>query len=201
MDAILLIDDHPLVRDGIGKRLEETGRFAIAGEAASLAQARSLLETMRPPPALIILDISLGTDNGLSFIPEAGAICKARGEKPPAILVYSMYKDPFLAQSALKSGASGYISKSADRLELTAAIDALLGGGRYLEKSLDVPDRTTAWTELTRRELEILTMIKRGLTNRQIADALCVSVRTVENHLGHIYLKTGAVSRRALLDM
>jgi NarL family two-component system response regulator LiaR len=201
MVSILLIDDHPLVRDGIGKRLEETGRFVIAGEAASLAQARSLLETMTPLPALIILDISLGADNGLSFIPEAGGICKARGEKPPAILVCSMYNDPFLAQSAMKKGASGYISKSADRGELTAAIDTLLGGGQYIEKSLDVPGRTTAWGELTRRELEILTMVKRSLTNQQIADALYVSVRTVENHLGHIYLKTGAGSRRALFEL
>jgi NarL family two-component system response regulator LiaR len=201
MDSVLLIDDHPLARDGIGKWLEEAGRFIIAGEADSLAQARSLLETASPLPSLIILDISLGTDNGLSFIPEATAICKTRGENPPAILVCSMYKDPFLAQSAIESGARGYISKSADRQELIAAIDTLIRGEQYIEMDLKVPGRTKAWAALTRRELEILIMVKRSLSNRQIAEAMGLSLRTVENHLGHMYLKTGANSRRALFEL
>jgi NarL family two-component system response regulator LiaR len=199
--SVLLIDDHPLTRCGIGDWLRGTGRFSIAGEAATLAQARSLLETLASLPALVILDISLGQENGLSCIAAIQEAAQARNEKTPAMLVCSMYDDPFLARTAMESGADGYISKSASPQELLAAVDTVLAGEQYIDKNLESRSGNKAYAELTRREWEILTLLKRSLNNRQIAEAMHVSLRTVENHLSHIYLKTGVSSRRGLVDL
>lgn len=201
MIPVILIDDHPLTRGGIRDQLEKTGRFTVTGEAPALAQARPLLETAEPPPALIILDISLGVENGLDFIVEIQAAFRKRKAKPPAILVCSMYDDPYVAHNALCSGADGYICKSAEPEEFAAAVDTVLAGKTYTGKSVEIPVQNQSWEALTRRESEIVTLLKCSFTNRQIAKSMGISVRTVENHLSHIYEKTGIPTRRGLVNL
>ena len=203
MISIALIDDHPLAINGIGAWLSSTGRFTIAGTARTLAEARSLLKMLDPLPAIIILDVALGAEDGLDFIPVLKEICNERkaGIQVPRVLVCSIYEDPFLIQRAIDQGAEGYVAKSAEFTEIINAIDSILEGKSYVDPRYRMNTKKRAWSVLTRRENEIAALVKQSLTTRQIAKRLGVSVRTVENHLTHIYVKTDAASRAELMDL
>jgi NarL family two-component system response regulator LiaR len=112
-----------------------------------------------------------------------------------------MYEDPFLAQNALDTGARTYITKSADIREIIAAIDAALAGEPYLNPAYELPTRKWASAGLSVREREIVALIKQSLSNKQIAKKMGFSVRTVENHLSHIYAKTNTNSRSELAEL
>lgn len=200
---ILFIDDHPLIRRGFSSFLTETGRFVIAGEASSLGQARELLAGMAEPPDLILLDISLGEENGLDFLKPSGHGSAGGPHRVPVTLVYSTFEDPFRVQNALDLGAMGYIPKSAGEDELLKAIDTVLLGQRYVYRGLTLKmhEQPNYYNLLTSREREVLSLIKQHYDNRRIAGALSMSLRTVENHLSHIYLKTGFNSRESLFTL
>jgi len=200
MTSILLIDDHPLATNGIGAWLNGTGRFTISGTAKNLAEASALVEQLENPPDIIILDISMGTEDGLDFIPMLADICAKRDAPMPGILVCSMYEDLFLVQRALDSGARAYVSKSAESGEILTAIDALLEGGDYVNPRYRITTPQHTWS-LTPRENKIVACIKQNMNNKQIAKRLNIAIRTVENHLSHIYLKTGLASREDLLKL
>jgi NarL family two-component system response regulator LiaR len=203
---VLFIDDHPLIRRGFSSFLAGTGRFDITGEASSLEEAETLLTDMDGQPDLIILDISLGEENGLDFLKTLKNFFSHAGKpegKAPAALVYSTFEDPFRVQHALALGALGYIPKSADEKELLTAIDTVLSGRRYVYRDLElkIHERPNYYNLLTSKEREILDLIKQHYNTRRIARILAVSQRTVENHLSHIYLKTGFSSRENLLKL
>jgi NarL family two-component system response regulator LiaR len=207
MQTVLLIDDHVMVRRGLEARLIATGRFRIAGEAASLPEARNLLTSAELPPDLIILDLELGDDNGLELI---GALKKqygASGKVPcgtiPAILVYSVFEDPFRIQSALHLGARGYVSKSAGEDELLAAVDAVLAGRIWLDPQLELKSKIVPdiYALFTKREREILALVQKRYDNATIAKKLALKIRTVENYLSRIYAKTGAATRNELFTL
>ncbi|MDR0443902.1 MAG: response regulator transcription factor [Treponema sp.] len=201
MISIVLIDDHPLAINGIGAWLCGTGRFSIAGTAGTLAEAQSLLERLESLPEIVILDVSLGTEDGLEFVPVLKEICAKRTVVMPSILVCSMYEDPFLIQRAMDSGAAAYVSKSAEAGEIIAAIDVILAGNTYVNPKYELQSKKHASSILTRRENEIVSLVKQSLSNRQIAKRLGISARTVENHLAHIYIKTDAGSREELFEL
>ena len=215
MIRIVLIDDHPLAVKGIGAWLEgsvnsngsacdeslsDTGPFHITGSAGNLADARSLMEQCDPLPDVIILDLSLGNEDGLDFIPLLSEICAKREAPLPGILLLSMHEDPFLIQRAFDAGVKGYVSKSANSGEIIAAINAILAGKTYLAEKYKVQD-SGPWARLTPRENEIVSLLRRSMDNHQIAKHLGLSIRTVENHLARIYAKTAVSSRRELMDM
>jgi len=197
MIRIALIDDHPLTVNGIGSWLQSTGRFEIAGAAGTLAQAAALMEKLEPLPAVVILDISLGAEDGLEFIPALKEICAKRKAALPGIMVCSMYEDAFLIQRAMNLGARAYVTKSAQLDEILAAIDALLTGDAYWPKNK--PQKQN-WQALTRRENEIVSLIKQSFSAKEIAERLKINQRTVENHLVHIYTKTGYSSKEELFS-
>jgi len=211
MIQIMLIDDHPLAINGIGAWLSGTGRFTICGTAENITEAVSLIEKMDVLPEIIFLDISLGEEDGLDFIPKLKEICKKKNTEAeareasqiliPNILICSMYEDPFLIQQAFDMGAKAFISKSAKSSEIITAIDALLEGGTYINPMYKLENLNQAFTLLSRRENEIVALVKRNLNNRQIAKRLCLSLRTVENHITRIYIKTGAKSRDGLINL
>jgi len=215
MIPIMLIDDHPLAINGIGAWLCGTGRFTICGTAENIAEAVSMIESMNDLPKIIFLDISLGEEDGLDFIPKLKEICKKKNAAAfstdtapgastaimPNILICSMYEDPFLIQQAFDMGAKGFISKSAKSSEIITAIDALLEGGTYINPKYKLDNQNNAWSLLSRRENEIVSLIKRNLNNRQIAKRLCLSLRTVENHITRIYFKTDTKSREELINL
>jgi len=201
MISIVLIDDHPLAINGIGAWLNGTDRFVVSGAAKSLTEAAALTEKLENLPDIIILDISLGPEDGLDFIPILKEICARRNAPMPDILVCSMYEDPFLVQRAIDSGARAYVPKSAEPGEILAAIDTLLKDGVYINPRCREKAPKQPWPKLTHRENEIVALIKQNMSSKQIAKRLCITIRTVENHLSHIYLKTGAASREELLEM
>jgi DNA-binding NarL/FixJ family response regulator len=196
--SIALIDDHPLAINGIGAWLKGTGKFEIAGTAGTLAEAGVLMKRLEPLPAVVILDISLGAEDGLDFIPALREICAKRKTALPGILVCSMYEDPFLIQRAMDMGARAYVPKSADLSEIITAIDALLAGDAYIGQKYQPQEQKQNWQALTRRENEIVSLIKQSCSAKEIAKRLNINLRTVENHLVHIYVKTGTVSREEL---
>ena len=201
MVSIALIDDHPLAINGIGQWLISTGRFFISGTAKNLKEADELLRGLNSLPKIIILDISLEADDGLEFIPKLKYVCEERKESIPKILVCSLYEDPFLVKRAVEAGANAYVPKSAELDEILKAIDALLEGGFYINPKYMTDKPHEAWSVLTSRENEIVTLLKRNISPGQIAKRLNISKRTVENHLAHIYVKTNTNSREELLEL
>ncbi|MDR1868631.1 MAG: response regulator transcription factor [Treponema sp.] len=199
MIRIALIDDHPLAINGICAWLKGTGRFEIAGTAGTLAQAAALMKKLDPPPAVVILDISLEAEDGLEFIPALKQLCAKRKAVLPGILVCSMYEDSFLIQRAMNMGARAFVPKSAESGELLTAIDALLAGDTYVNPKYKLQKQH--YQALTHRENEIVSLIKQSLSAKEIAKRLKISLRTVENHLTHIYAKTNTASREELFNL
>ncbi|MDR1949591.1 MAG: response regulator transcription factor [Spirochaetaceae bacterium] len=199
MQTVFLVDDHVMVRRGLEARLTATGRFRITGEAAALDEARNLLANPEEPPDLVILDLELRDDDGLCLI---GAL-KEQGGKMPAVLVYSVFEDPFRIQSALHLGARGYVSKSAGEDEFFAAVDAVLAGEIWLAPHLELKNAAAPdiYAMFTRREREILELVLKHSDNAAIAKKLGLKTRTVENYLSRIYEKTGAATRNDLMAL
>ncbi|MCL2442639.1 MAG: response regulator transcription factor [Treponema sp.] len=204
---VLLIDDHPLINRGLTSFLEETGRFAVMGQINSLAEAKCFFEEKMAEkselPYLIILDIMLGEENGLDFFPFLDNFCKKKKISRPPVLICSVLDDPFRIQTALKLGASGYILKTGNMNDLLCAIDTVLNGKKYIAgiHNIKLNEASDKYSYFTKRELEVLDLIKQNKTNQQIAKAMCLSIRTVENHVSNIYIKTGKENRLELIKL
>ncbi|GHU84850.1 DNA-binding response regulator [Spirochaetia bacterium] len=204
MHSIVLIDDHPMIRRALGAYLEGTGGFTVLGEASSLEEAHSLFTGLRSTelPDLVLLDIGLGDAIGLDLIPwlqnrSNPALGQGTEKKPPAIVVFSMFDDPFRIQRAVHLGARGYISKTANEGEVAVALEAVIHGDLYVDNRLQIKMTETGdiYAELTRRERSILDLIQKNLDNRRIAQELNLKLKTIENYISRIYTKTGSTSR------
>ena len=201
---VLLVDDHPMVSSGLATIIEETGRFTVAGQANTLSEAKHFIETHEKElPSLIILDIMLGEENGLDFLPYLDDFCKARRIKKPPALVCSALEETFRVQAAFKLNAQGYIGKSAGETQLLDAIDIVLSGGLYISGGLGgkLAKSYAFYDKFSKREQEIFDLIRKNKTNQQIAEKLGLNIRTVENHVSNIYFKTGAENRQELVIM
>ena len=199
---VLLIDDHPMLNAGIVSILEKTGIFTVSGQAQSLKQAMDIIEesaSMSPAsmPSLIIIDLLLGEDNGLDFLPMLEKFCQNKKISKTPVLVCSALGDSFKIQTALKLGAAGFLSKTSGRAELLKAIDTILSGKVYISGELNIKLQETSdtYARFTRREIDVINLLKQNKTNKQIANALSISLRTVENYISKIYFKTGFPSR------
>jgi len=202
MIPILLIDDHQMVASAIGAWLCSDGRFSIAATATTLADARRLIKQQDPLPQIIILDVSLGKEDGLTLIPEIKSLYEKRKTPLPGILVWSMHEDPFLIQRAMDLGAAAYVAKSANSEEFLAAIEAILNGVPYINTEYQKrKEQHQDIFRLTNRENEIAALVKQSLTAAQIAKRLCISTRTVEKHLERIYIKTETSSWEELHNL
>ena len=206
MARILLIDDHPAVRHGLGLVLSSK-THTICGEAGCISETHELLVSCAADIAL--LDLSLGDENGLDLV----AALRGRGV---ATLVYSMHDDAKTIEAALDAGANGYVSKREMAEVLLAAIDDVLQGKTYLSplasRHLDDGDQTERRTArdnaLSEREAEVLAMLGKGESNAAIAARFAISVRTVETYFERLGTKLGidgtkrlrrhAIRRRAL---
>lgn len=182
--SILIVDDHPMVRDGLRARLATVPHLAVVGEAGSAMEAMERVTTLQP--GLVLLDVGMKGTNGI----ELAALLLAR--RPALhVLMFSMYDNPEYVQRALQAGARGYVLKDAPAAEILAAIDVVEQGGTYL--STGVSKRLFRGQAprpmLSPRESEILSALGRGESSKQIAKTLGLSVRTVETHRQNIKRK------------
>ncbi len=175
---LLLVDDHPLVRDGLKARLETILHFHIIGEAAHAEQALQLAANL--PIDLILMDINLGANsaNGISLTAQL-----SRDYPKIAVIMLSMHEKAEYVSQSMQAGARGYVLKDAPAEEIIAAIHDVMKGKRYFSSGLQKqPAAPSAAQMLTQREQGILKSIATGKSNKHIARELNLSVRTVETH-------------------
>jgi two-component system, NarL family, response regulator NreC len=200
---ILLADDHAVVRSGLRALLRVDPELEVVGEARDGTETLHLVETLRPD--LVLLDITMPPEDGIKT-------AQRLKEKHPGLFVLflTMHEDESLLHEALRAGASGYVIKRAEESEIIQAIRVASHGDIYVHPAmtralLHQPVTTERRRglpafALTRRELDVLKLLARGNTNRQIADLLGLSVRTVENHRANLMGKLGLVSRVELVN-
>lgn len=186
---VLIVDDHPVVRAGLTSLLRRQTGIKLTGAAHSGEEALELLK--RTPVDLMLLDLRMPSINGVDLL----NLLKASESQPKAIILSSYEYEEEIYQ-AVKAGARGYLSKNAPREEIVAAIEEVVAGGTYF------PERIVQWIEerqarssLSAREIEILEMVSRGLTNKEIAQVLQISHYTVRNHINHITAKLQVADR------
>lgn len=189
---ILLVDDHPLVRDGLRARLEAVPHLRVVAEAGSGAEALA-----RAGEAdLVLMDINMRGGSGI----EATAQLVARHPQI-AVLILSMHDKLEYVAQAMQAGARGYVLKDAPGKDIVLAIDTVMAGGIYYSAALARQLARPAQQDhqLTVREQQVLRHIARGQSNKQIARALDLSVRTVETHRLNIKRKLGIEGQAELI--
>jgi len=194
---VILADDHTVVRKGIREYLEEDKAIQVVGEASDGEEAVALVARERPDVA--VFDIQMPRLNGLD------ATRRVRKETPQTrVLILTAYDDDPYIFAGLQAGASGYLLKTASPGELVQAVHALMAGESALSpavaKKLVQRASGTALREeliepLSERELEVLRLAAKGMSNRQIGSVLTISDRTVQGHLANIYGKLRVSTR------
>jgi DNA-binding NarL/FixJ family response regulator len=178
---VLIVDDHPMVREGLRSMLEPAG-CVVAGEAATGEHALRAVVALGPD--VVLLDLELPDLDGLAVLERLKALAPG-----VSVLVITMHDDPALVRRAIVSGASGYVLKGVGRRELLSALEAVRYGGSVFDPSLlreaavSRPAQTTTAVALTSVEQELLRLVAQGLTNREIAERLRWSVGTVKKYL------------------
>lgn len=183
---ILIVDDHPLVRDGLRSRLSCRPDWEVCGEAEVPSEA--LQKIRDEEPTVVIVDLSLKTGNGLDLIKQISAL-----PHPPRMLVCSMHDENLYAQRAVQAGALGFLHKQQAADQIIAAVQKVLEGKlfvseqimeRVLSRMIKDPQETikNPIEQLTDRELQVFESIGKGMTVNQIAAALFLSNKTVETY-------------------
>ncbi len=196
---VLIADDHAVVREGTRQILEQEPDISVVAEAGDGEEAVRMAEEFKPDVAII--DIAMPRVDGI----EATKQIKAQHPEI-AVLIFSAYDDDQFVFSLVEAGAAGYLLKSIRGRDLVNAVRSVYSGESVLHPTIarkvlnrfapsaDKPQQVLAEV-LTQREIEVLKLATRGLSNQDIADELCLSLRTVQAHLGHIFNKLKVSSR------
>jgi DNA-binding NarL/FixJ family response regulator len=177
--AVMLVDDHLLVRRGFRRMLEDDPGIAVVAEAGDGQEAVETAERERPD--VVVLDFALPSMNG------ATAARKIAASVPEAaILILSMHSEPACVRNCLEAGARGYLLKNAMDLELVEAVKTLAAGGRVLDPRLTLEQAGVPAVSLSPREVEVLQLIVHGKSNKDIAAILQISANTVAVHRANI---------------
>lgn len=193
LHRVLIVDDHPLVRQGVSTLISQQPDLTVCGEAASAHEALEVLAEARPD--LAIVDLALADSSGLDLIKDMQLRCPE-----VLVLVLSMRDEGFYAERVLRAGARGYITKEEGREKIIEGIRKVLAGQIYVSEKMatKVMGRIVggapgsggeAMDQLTDRELEIFELIGQGLATREIAQRLHISPKTVDSHREHIKQK------------
>jgi two-component system, NarL family, response regulator NreC len=200
---IVIAEDHTILREGLKMLLSSNPELEVVGEAQDGLEAIRITESVSPD--LILMDLSMPRMNGMGAIQEIKKHCPAT-----KILVLTVHKTEEYILATLKAGADGYVLKDATHSELMLAIDCTFSGKSYLspgisEKVIEgylegrrTVKSSTSWDSLTQREREILKMIAEGYKNKDIADYLCISAKTVEKHRANLMKKLDLHSASSL---
>lgn len=200
---IVIAEDHTILREGLRALLSSNSDFEIVGEAEDGREAIRCVEKLKPN--LILTDLSMPRMNGMDAIREI-----KRRSRETKVLVLTVHKTEEYILAALQAGADGYLLKDSTHSELLAAVRHVLSGKHYIspgisDKVLDgyLEGRRslktrTSWETLTQREREILKLIAEGYKNKEIADDLCISVKTVEKHRANLMEKLNLHNVQAL---
>lgn len=190
--SVVIVDDHPVVRDGLRGMFSGDPRFTVLGEAGDGAEALVVVDAVRPD--VVLMDLRMPTMDGVRAIREL-----RRRHAPVRILVLTTYDTDSDVLPAIEAGATGYLLKDVPREELFRAVVAAHRGEAVLSPSvagrLMGHLRTPAREPLSQREVEVLALIARGCTNRETAVRLFISEATVKTHLLHVYAKLGVRDR------
>ncbi|MBS3735131.1 MAG: response regulator transcription factor [Phycisphaerae bacterium] len=200
--GVLIVDDHPIVRQGVRMLIEQQEDLHVVAEAESAAEALRALSDA--PADVAVVDLTLKESSGLELIKDI------RSRWPDVcILVLSMRDEAFYAERCLRAGARGYVTKEQGPTEVIEGIRSILAGKVHLSESMaakvlskfaGAQSGATSLTEtLTDRELEIYQLIGSGLTTREISERLHVSPKTVDSHREHIKDKLGLDTANDLL--
>lgn len=191
---IMLVDDHPLVRDGLRARLEAVPHFRVVAEAGSGPEALASVDTAQVD--LVLMDITMRDGGGIEATAQLGS-----SHPDIAVLILSMHDKLEYVSQAMQAGARGYVLKDAPGKDIVLAIDTVMAGGIYYSAPVarqlarpGAPDN-----QLTTREQEVLRHLANGESNKQIARALDLSVRTVETHRLNIKRKLGIEGQAELI--
>jgi DNA-binding NarL/FixJ family response regulator len=183
---LLIVDDHPVVRDGTAALLAAQPGIAVAGTAGSIDEAVALIANV--PADVVLLDIRLGTDSGLRLLTETSG-------EAPAIIVLTAYDYPQYAEAALRLGASGFVLKTAPLAELLDAIRRVAAGGM----AFSIRPRTgSGLARLSERELDVVRLVVDGRSNDEIGARLGIGPKTVESHLRRLFERFDLASRTEL---
>jgi DNA-binding NarL/FixJ family response regulator len=199
---VLLIDDFPLIREGIAAALARDPAIEIVGQAADGEEGLRLARELQPD--VVLLDLHMPEMGGMVVLESL-----LRQAPDARVLVVTAIESPETLVAAMGAGAAGYLTKRAGRRELCSAVITVHGGGSVIAPSLaghlmqryaraSQGDAGAISTALTPREHEVLRLVATGLTDRQIAERIYVSPRTVQNHLARIRDKTGLRRRSEL---
>jgi two-component system response regulator NreC len=197
--TVVLADDHAVVRSGLRLLLESEPGIEVVAEAGDVPSAEAAVIARRPD--VLVLDLHMPGEPSLPAIPRLRECCP-----DTRVVVLTAQRDPSFAGEALRLGAAGYVPKEAAERQLLRAIGVAAEDGTYLEPGLGARLAASAAaagraaTELSERELEVLRLIARGLTNREMAERLYLSVRTVESHRARIQRKLDRSRRSDLVE-
>ena len=200
---IVIAEDHTILREGLRSLLSSNPNFEIVGEAKDGREAIRCVEKLKPD--LILTDLSMPRMNGMEAIKEI------KRESPATkVLVLTVHKAEEYILATFRAGADGYILKDSTHSELVMAVRKVLGGQHYISPEISEKviegylegkktlKSRTSWETLTQREREILKLIAEGYKNKEIADDLCISVKTVEKHRANLMEKLDLHNIQAL---
>jgi DNA-binding NarL/FixJ family response regulator len=201
---VLIVDDHPLVREGLADLINKEKDIVVCGWAKDIPQTIKAIEKLKPD--VVTVDISLENASGLDLMKDI----KTNFPGLP-VLVLSMHQESIFAERAIRAGAKGYITKQEATKKVITAIRKVLDGRMYLSETMkekllysligndESGARTSLTDRLTDRELEVFRLIGQGKATRQIAEQLCLSTKTIETYRSRIKEKLNLSSGSELL--
>jgi len=201
--GVLLVDDQDLVRSGLRRILRRKDGFVVVGECSDGDEVLSAVTDLRPD--VVVMDLRMRRMDGI----EATRLVRSLPDGPP-VLVLTTFDDDELLSGALRAGAAGFLLKDSPAEDLVRAVHAVAAGNSLLDpavtgrvlaayRSATVTSTAVEPSELTARELEVLLLMARGLTNGEIADELVISEVTVKSHIGRLFTKLDLRDRAAAI--
>ena len=202
--TVFVVDDHPIVRQGLALLINQETDLTVCGEAEEMHSALSAIQAVRPD--ILIVDISLNGPDGLELLKNIRL-----GAPRLPVLILSMHDESIYAERALRAGANGYIMKQEATEKVLVALRRILSGEIYVSDRIANsmlrhyvrgvnPSEHSSISDLTDRELEVFRLIGEGHGTRQIAETLHLSVKTVESYQAHIKEKLSLRSARELVQ-